>query len=245
MRGVVLMETVIILPLYLIVLAGIFWLGEMCLIRQGLCTAEQLRLWESGTRHNLSQIDQSQIFWEFPIGTGTRSTLTTGVDGLTANHTEGDDPPRILPGFNDTPTSTLGWGTEKNGFVQLNTRRSEWSWGIADFARRSLWNDSLGAVSEEEEIRAGRDVMTMQSRASGNGNPQSVNLYFRREVDDGNRASSTPYSGDPPQWNSIYLEKWDSFAADDLPEMKSGEKTAAELTEYGDRNSNFNDWSDS
>lgn len=237
------METVIILPLYLIVLAGIFWLGEMCLIRQGLCTAEQLRLWESGTRHSLSQIGQSQIFWEFPIGTGTRSTLTTGVDGLTANHTEGDNPPRILPGFKDTPTTTLGWGTEKNGFVQLNTRRSEWSWGIADFARRSLWTDSLGAVSEEEEIRAGRDVMTMQSRASGNGNPQLMNLYFRREVDDGNRAGSTPYSGDPPLWNSIYLEKWDTFGSFGPPVKLFGSISAAELTEYGDRKQQFDEWS--
>jgi len=237
-EGVIMMETLLVLPVYLVVLAGIFWLGELCLARQSLTTAEQLRLWERGTRYpNLIQIDTAHIFWNFPAATSVRSAMTTGVDGLEErldNNTTG---------FGDTPTDSLGWGTMKNGFLRLNPRRSAWSWGIVDIIIGSLWRDSLGPFSEEDQVRSGRDVMTMLSRTDANGNPLARTMLFRREMDGGTRWEETPYSGDPPLWNSIYLEKWDNFGSFGPP-VKFGGKSAQALSAYGERNESFNNWSD-
>jgi len=50
-RGAVLMETVIAIPLYLIMLGGIFWIGDLTLTRQQLVVADRYVAWNRGLRY--------------------------------------------------------------------------------------------------------------------------------------------------------------------------------------------------
>lgn len=50
-RGAVLMETVIAIPLYLIMLGGIFWIGDLTVTRQQLLIADRYVAWNRGLRY--------------------------------------------------------------------------------------------------------------------------------------------------------------------------------------------------
>ena len=50
-RGSVLMETVLVIPLYIAFLSGIFLLGDLTLGRNHLIAADRFGVWLSGTRH--------------------------------------------------------------------------------------------------------------------------------------------------------------------------------------------------
>ena len=65
-RGVVMMETILTLPIYLIMLAGLFWLGELCLARMAFSQGENLRLWENGLRHPFSPVAERDLFYFLP-----------------------------------------------------------------------------------------------------------------------------------------------------------------------------------
>ena len=50
--GVVMMETLLSLPIYLILLAGLFWLGDMVTSRSRLMILDHGNVWAFGVRHN-------------------------------------------------------------------------------------------------------------------------------------------------------------------------------------------------
>jgi len=50
--GSVLMETVIVIPLYMILLGGIFWIGDLIVTRQQLVIAERYVAWNTGLRYD-------------------------------------------------------------------------------------------------------------------------------------------------------------------------------------------------
>ena len=131
-RGVILLETLLTLPVYLVMLAGLFWLGELCMARLTLTHAERLRLWEKGNWNDHSEIKEADIFHFLSRGTGNPPALVTG---------ESD--------FSDTFAGTSAandWGNLVSGRAkELKTRRSEWSWGITEFMRKNLWRDLPGS----------------------------------------------------------------------------------------------------
>ena len=49
--GSVLMETILVIPLYIAFLSGIFLLGDLGLGRNHLTAADRFGVWLSGTRH--------------------------------------------------------------------------------------------------------------------------------------------------------------------------------------------------
>ena len=50
-QGSVLMETVLVIPLYLVLLSGVFWLGDLSLLRAKTTFFDRLAAWSSGNRH--------------------------------------------------------------------------------------------------------------------------------------------------------------------------------------------------
>lgn len=55
-RGSILMETVLVIPLYLVVLSGIFWVGDLALLRSKSTFFDRFAAWSSGNRFaNTSQ----------------------------------------------------------------------------------------------------------------------------------------------------------------------------------------------
>ncbi len=55
-RGSILMETVLVIPLYLVVLSGIFWVGDLALLRSKSTFFDRVAAWSSGNRFaNASQ----------------------------------------------------------------------------------------------------------------------------------------------------------------------------------------------
>lgn len=51
-QGSVLMETVLVIPLYLVLLSGVFWLGDLSLLRAKVTFFDRLAAWSSGNRHD-------------------------------------------------------------------------------------------------------------------------------------------------------------------------------------------------
>ena len=50
--GSILMETVLIIPLYLVALSGIFWVGDLALLRSKSTFFDRVSAWCSGNRHD-------------------------------------------------------------------------------------------------------------------------------------------------------------------------------------------------
>jgi len=50
-RGSVLMETVIVIPLFIVLIGGTFWLGDLILAKQKLVVADRYAAWNAGNRH--------------------------------------------------------------------------------------------------------------------------------------------------------------------------------------------------
>lgn len=121
-RGVVMMETILMLPVYLIIFGGLFWLGDLCLARLAFTEGETLRMWEEGLRHPFTPVPERTIFSFLPaIGPGQ---VLTGTGSFTFTRT--------------TPPQTGGWGVGIAGNSSMLTRNSDWSWGATEGALRAL-----------------------------------------------------------------------------------------------------------
>jgi len=58
-RGSILMETVLVIPLYLVILSGIFWVGDLALLRSKSTFFDRVAAWSAGNR--FAQGSQSGI----------------------------------------------------------------------------------------------------------------------------------------------------------------------------------------
>jgi len=61
-RGSILMETVLVIPLYLAFLSGVFWVGDLILIRSKLTVSDRVAAWGHGNRHQEMSSGDSKSF---------------------------------------------------------------------------------------------------------------------------------------------------------------------------------------
>ena len=54
------METVLVIPLYLVILSGIFWVGDLALLRSKSTFFDRFSAWSSGNRHDESSSSDLQ-----------------------------------------------------------------------------------------------------------------------------------------------------------------------------------------
>ena len=83
-RGSILMETVLVIPLYLALLSGIFWVGDLALLRAKSTFFDRFSAWSSGNRHQRMEGEQSRNFLngqflkQSKIGDQTMDSVTAG-----------------------------------------------------------------------------------------------------------------------------------------------------------------------
>ena len=195
-HGVIMLETLITLPVYLVMLAGLFWLGELCLARLTLTGAERLRLWERGNRNDPTDTAERTIFKFLASGTAVPPDLVTGESGFA--HT-----------FSPS-TAANNWGSRISGYATIGTRRSTWSWGIADFVGKKLWSsvgDAPGGIK-----------LAMKARVTAAEKSQPSMMLFRSGNDDRRgdliQSINSPWRSNWDNsvgWNAVYLGNWDNF----------------------------------
>jgi len=181
-----------------VMLSGVFWLGEICMTRLTLTHGERLRLWEKGTRHSSNSIEADDVFRFLPrVASGDpRLEWVTGYSNFNNN-------------FKGTDNEAYGWGTIVSGHADVTTRRSEWSWGIDDFVRRSL----LADADVQSLDTPGSGAERMFARTDPFDNPLDSLMLFRRK--DNSREGKISYQASSTkgsnEWNKIYLGEWGDF----------------------------------
>lgn len=110
-RGSILLETVLVIPLYMILLGGIFWIGDLILARQQLVIADRYIAWNKGMRHSeKGKTDE---------GTVHRLFFTDADGALSRYHRPTASDRRIDEVFD--------WSHKASGQVRLDMRMPEWT----------------------------------------------------------------------------------------------------------------------
>lgn len=164
-HGVVMMETLLTLPLYLILLACLFWLGEVCLAKVTLVQSANLRLWEGSTQHTIGQIPEVLLFHFLPEIAG--ADVVTGRSGFAF---------AVRVNSSNDGTATAGWGRRRAGNGSVTLRRSAWSWSVNSFALNLLptvatlpANVNQGMTSRQTPNLLSRNSYTNRQNIYGNG----------------------------------------------------------------------------
>lgn len=195
-HGVVMMETLLTLPLYLILLACLFWLGEVCLAKLTLVQSANLRLWEGSTQHAIAPIAENNLFDFLPGING--ADVVTGRSGFAF---------AVRVNSSNDGATAAGWGRRRAGNGNITLRRSNWSWGVNSSALGLLStgvtlpaNSNLGMVS--------RQTPNLLSRNSYAGRQNIYTFTWNR--DGTNRGRN-----EAGVWQNEFLRGW-NFGNDQL-----------------------------
>ena len=121
--GAVMMETILSLPVYIIMLAGIFWLGELAMARLALVSGENFALWQISNRHDGNTIPD---FFSFMSNMNSSQEEVITRAAMQQNQ------------FSTTDNAAANsWGKVIHGHSTISTRRSDWSAG-ADQSAQSM-----------------------------------------------------------------------------------------------------------
>jgi hypothetical protein len=102
--GSVLMETVIAIPLFMILLGGIMWIGDLMVTRQKLLISDRYAVWNAGCRYNPGGWDAGTIHQRF------------------FDSSEYRRPTQV-----ETEKEEYDWSQEIKGGVQLDMRMPDWT----------------------------------------------------------------------------------------------------------------------
>lgn len=214
--GVIMMETLLSLPVYMLLLACLFWLGELCLVKLALTSGENLRLWENGIRYPITFVAEEDIFYFSP--SISDAEVVTGRGGFN---------------FIPADASSLDWGTRTSGRAQINTKRSSWSWGINNFISNfTNSGNNYIAPGAEEQLMISRGTIDNPL----NGYVLSRAAYARR---DGIYERGTD-SGSA--WKTEYLSTWNLGVAGTISPVAQGDY--ARVDRYGSRVADYVTWSE-
>lgn len=184
-HGVIMMETILSLPIYIIMLAGLFWLGELAMTRIALANGENFALWEESNRHTAKSIPD---FFSF------MSSMNSSEAEVVTKVSEQSD------NFSRADGVTPPWGKIITGYSVVSTRRSEWSTG-ADQSARAMSSGSNSSTNDILREIYPRDAAT-ESDIPWITLFSRVNSSYRDSVyigakDDGSIS------------HTIFLEKWE------------------------------------
>ena len=110
-RGSILMETVLVIPLYLVILSGIFWVGDLALLRSKSTFFDRFAAWSSGNR--FSQASQS----------GIKSDLEQNF--LLASHVGDQQVDKVRTAKN----SASSWAAVAGGATTVSVKPPVWTQG--------------------------------------------------------------------------------------------------------------------
>ena len=184
-RGVIMMETILSLPIYIIMLAGLFWLGELAMTRIALANGENFALWEESNRHTVKSIPDFFSFLSYDSSSNSQGEVVTKADKQ-ADHFV-------------SASAAYSWGKVTQGFSTVSTKQSEWSKGAADSAQK-IHSAQSGISNNDngERLVYARDVVT---------NPTKIKLFSRVSSD--NRNIYYDDSRDYVTGHDIYSSTWE------------------------------------
>jgi hypothetical protein len=176
------METVIVIPLYMILLGGIFWIGDLIVTRQQLVVAERYVAWNTGLRYaDKGQTDAGtlhRLFFADADGTPNPWHRPTASDG------------KIDKAYD--------WSHAASGQVKLSVNLPDWL--------RYMFNTGhqvydAAAPAQVQELR-GRDRQDQRHVVLMRTKPEWEQSYIRNKY-------GTKESGQVAQkWQDIAGEKW-------------------------------------
>ncbi len=103
-EGSVLLETVIAIPLFMILLGGIMWIGDLMVTRQQLVIADRYAVWNDGCRYQPGGIEPGTIHQRF------------------FDSSEHRRPTKV-----ETEKKEYDWSLEDQGIVQLKMNMPDWT----------------------------------------------------------------------------------------------------------------------
>ena len=181
--GAVLMETVIAIPLFMIMLGGIFWIGDLTWTRQKLLLADRYLAWNKGMRHD----DRGQT----DAGTVGGLFFADKSGAVTPGHTL-----NVL--FVDI-TKQYDWSHAAAGQASAKVKMPDWVYAMINSAR--VVYKRGGAIDKSAEVR-GRER---------DGQRHQVVMRTKAEADKGyirNRYGVDGSAAAVKQWKEITDEKW-------------------------------------
>lgn len=182
-RGSVLMETVIAIPLYMIVLGGIFWIGDLMVTRQQLVLADRYVAWNKGLRYD----DKGQT------DAGT-------VHRLFFAEADGAPSPYHRPTSSDGKIDeAYDWSHKASGQVRLDMRMPEWTRYL--FNASQVMYDS-GVPLETATAMQGRDKPDQRHVVLMRTKEEAQMSYIR------NKYGVSQSAEVAKKWKDIAGEKW-------------------------------------
>ena len=193
-QGSVLMETVLVIPLYIAFLSGIFLLGDLELGRNHLIAADRLGVWLSGTRHEEMESDEVKEKMSEAFFSKEQFAEGTEVESLRMN------PEKVK------------WYSIVRGGAKLKMVLPQWAVGcrkgvlrlLADIGtspEKEMWDDISFKAREVEEddthtvlMRAEYEEREKTARELARGTPGWYQEYRTAYIDREGVPNDTPSS---------------------------------------------------
>lgn len=212
-QGSVLMETALVIPLYIAFLSGIFLLGDLTLGRSHLIAADRFGVWLSGTRHAEMESDEVKKETSEAFLSNDQFAEGTEVESLRMNPQE------------------VNWYSIVRGGAKLKMVLPQWAVGcrkgvlrlLADIGtspEKKMWDDIAFKAREIEE----NDTHTVLMRAE----------YEDREKTARELALGTP--GWYQEYRTAYIDR------EGVPNDTPSSRTVCAGTEY-QRQGEYDLWS--
>lgn len=193
-RGSVLMETVLVIPLYIAFLSGIFLLGDLELGRNHLIVADRFGVWLSGTRHAEMESDEVKEEMSEAFFSDEQFAEGTEVESLRMNP-EDVEWYRIVRGGSKLKMVLPQWAVGcRKGVLRL----------LADLGtspEKEMWDDISFKAREVEEndthtvlMRADYEDREKSARELARGTPGWYQEYRTAYVDREGVPNDTPSS---------------------------------------------------
>ncbi len=185
--GSVLMETVVALPLYFMLLGGIFWIGDLVLARQRTAIADRYLCWNRANAHVSSSFSLdglSDDIGERLFGSYVLDRIELGSYGL-----------RVSP-------LSHSWSSSSFGVVTAKLQMPIWTRGLlATQQVHGPEENQLERVLLDEQTVAGRVV-----QGQGSLLPLWHVIFSRNDYPDRYKPSTASELADPEIWQWIYSE---------------------------------------
>lgn len=182
-RGSVLLETVIAIPLFMIMLGGIFWIGDLMVTRQQLVVADRYMAWNKGLRYDdRGQTDPATVHRLF----------FAEANGAPSRYHQ----PKICDAKID---KTYDWSHVASGQVRLDMRMPEWTRYM--FNAGQVMYES-GVPLEQALAMQGRDQPDQRHVVLMRTKSEAEMSYIRNKYG----VSASGQVAD--RWRNIVNEKW-------------------------------------
>jgi len=174
------METVIVLPLFMALLGGIMWTGQLMYDKQKLVIADRYVAWNYGNRFAKNYNDVQAKFFDQSTPDSVKSTDAKEI-------------------------ASSPWWHEVHGSVELSATMPVWTKGWfypSYYLEQASKIGTGGGVPESVVALHGRDL------ASGAAGGHTVIMRKAKEPTDTRTVIPNPNSDIGVDYNSIYSEKW-------------------------------------